>query len=916
MDLFIEIIKKEIVQINWAIWVGYFPLGIIGVWRWSVWALKKTVAFFYKNPEGQYKASLSIVTPVYNEDTEIFKMALLSWKRNNPKEIIAVIDYTDKKCIKIFEEFSKNFAEAKLIITHVRGKRAALADGINVAAGEIVALVDSDTIWTEDFKEKVLGPFEDKKVGGVAPRQDVMEVDSLAKKLFRIHIFNRYGNDLIFQAAFGNALSCISGRTGIYRRSAIAHLTKELVNEKFLGKKCISGDDKTLTNFIQRDGWLVKYVERALVYTPGFPDMKTYTKQQIRWTRNSWRADLTSVFSRWLWRNPFLAFHTIDRFFQPFTLLLGPIFFAIALYRGDWIVAVILVIWWLFSRSMKIIQHLIKHPSDFLILPLYIIYCYVLAVIKIFTLLTVDEQGWITRWDKKRLQRRRLYRKMPSYMATGAIVTLLFFISFQLNVSLVGGMSFLEKARLEKIKAERKLFKTDEESQLRFANELQFQEQKNLLYQKLTADQYAYYQVKFGETLADIKRRYLLPPNAVILNKNKIILNNRRFVRTGEKIVIPIEELRQPDLEFYRQKSLTKIRVVSYPEQNAIRVYGKGAFVTIAELARAINNKNVLENIEGKNWILRKNIFIDNGVTLIIDGAEVDWLKLKSDRQGFVWIKSENGNIIIDKTKITSWDEEKSDYDFDWQDGRSYVLQKSDGRMDINKSELAYLGYLGAPNRGNPFGGPYGVSWKITNGSFRQELSTGSLTENRIHDNFFGAYAYGITGAIFRDNDVFDNVEYGLDPHDDSNNMLIENNRVYRNGKHGIIISKRCFANIIRGNLSQGNRLHGIMLDRDSNNNLVENNYSIGNVNGVALYHSSENLIIDNNIAENEFGIRANNFSKDNYFWYNKITNNRKGIFIYQESPDNYIFQNNLMDDEVKIQLKQNSPGFFDEELQ
>ncbi len=907
---------RDFFQFDWASLIGYLPLGAIGIWRWSVWFSKKIISFFYKNPTGNYAATISIITPVYNEDPVMFRLALLSWKKNKPQEIIAVIDYTDKKCIKIFKAFSKDFIGASLIVTRKPGKRAALADGIKIATGEILALVDSDTIWTEGFKEKVLGPFEDDKVGGVAPRQDVMEANTLAKKLFRIHIFSRYGNDLIFQAAFGNALSCISGRTGIYRHSAIANLTGELLNEKFFGKNCISGDDKRLTNLIQRDGWLVKYVKDALVLTPGFPDLKTYTKQQIRWTRNSWRSDMTSVCSHWLWKNPFLAFHTVDRFFQPFTLLLGPIFFIIAIYKGDWLVAAILVSWWMFSRSIKIGQHLISHPTDILILPVYVGYCYVLAVIKIFTLLTVDEQGWITRWNKKRLNKVNIFKKIPSYLATTAVIGLLFFVSFQLNVGLAGKVSYFEKVQLEKNKIEKKYFKADESGQFVFAEKKEFKKQEETLLQKVTVDQYGYYQVKIGETLAQIKQKYLLSPDAIILNDEKSALMPNEFVRAGEKIAIPVADLRKPNLDFYRQKSFTNVFALQYPKEGAIRIFGKGSFVTIPKLARAINNRNVLEKIGEKEWILRKNIFIDSGVTLIIDGEDVSWLKLKSDQQGFAWIKSENGNIIINNTKITSWDEKASNYDLNPDDGRSYILQKSDGRMDISASELAYLGYFGSPKRGNPYGGPYGISWKISNGSFRNELSTGSLIGSKIHNNLFGIYTYGITGAIIANNDVYDNLQYGLDPHDDSNNMLIENNKVYNNGNHGIIISKRCFANIIRENFSQNNRLHGIMLDRDSNNNLVENNYASGNVNGIAMYHSMENLIINNKLIENKIGIRANNSSTDNYFGYNQLENNNSGILIYQRSLNNYIFQNNFINDSVKIKLKQDSASFFDEKLQ
>ncbi|MDD5084027.1 MAG: NosD domain-containing protein [Candidatus Moranbacteria bacterium] len=909
---FTTVANSEFFRTHAAVWWGYFPLGVIGLWRWSVWGFKKITSFFYRLPVGEYGASVSIVTPVYNENPEMFRAALVSWKGNHPKEIIAVIDHTDTRCIEVFEVFSESCPEARMIITRVPGKREALATGIGASTGEIVALVDSDTIWTEGLKEKVTGPFSDARVGGVAPRQDVLFADTIARKLFRIHIFNRYGNDLVYQAAFGNALSCISGRTGVYRRSAIAHLTKELVTERFFGKKCISGDDKRLTSLVQRDGWDVKYVRTALVYTPGSRDMRTYTKQQIRWTRNSWRSDMKALFSGWLWKNPFLAFHTIDRFIQPFTLLLGPIFFGIALYRGDFIIAWILVCWWMISRALKVLPHFMKHPADVAILPIHVAYGFFLALIKIYTLVTVDEQTWITRWDRSRLNRLGFLRRASAYTVTVSIVVLLSFVGYQSSDRLSSrAQAEQRKAFAAQEKEMKRLFRVEDQSHLVLTNDQESGMRRESLSQKLDTDSFGYYRLKQGETYADVRRRFFLHPDSTLLPVEGPTYGPIGGVNLGERVAIAVNDLRNPDMERYRRNSTVGFVVVNYPKQNAIRISGKGSFVTIDDLAARIHNKAILENLGNKQFILRKNVFIDDGVTLIIDGASVGWLKLKSDANGFVWLKSENGNIVIRNTKVTSWDEGAVNYDMNWNDGRSYILQKLSGRMDIDGSELAYLGYFGSPNRGNPYGGPYGVSWKLSDGTFRDDLSTGRLTHSNIHHNLFGMYTFGATGIVLSDNDVHDNVEYGLDPHDDSNHLLIEGNRVFRNGNHGIILSRRCFSNIIRGNFSQDNRLHGIMLDRDSNNNLVENNYISGNVNGIVMYHSFENMAMNNVLSNNGFGIRINNESGNNFFGENVIVSNRKGIYFYQNSSDNYVFRNTFLQNAINVHLKQESGAFF-----
>ena len=46
--------------------------------------------------------------------------------------------------------------------------------------------------------------------------------------------------------------------------------------------------------------------------------MKSFLKQRLRWTRNSWRADSRAFQRGWIFRHPALAFFNLDRFVQTF----------------------------------------------------------------------------------------------------------------------------------------------------------------------------------------------------------------------------------------------------------------------------------------------------------------------------------------------------------------------------------------------------------------------------------------------------------------------------------------------------------------------------------------------------------------------------------------------------------------------
>ncbi|HJU79015.1 MAG TPA: glycosyltransferase, partial [Nitrososphaeraceae archaeon] len=207
------------------------PLGIVGIWRWTIWLIKKIVATLYSpitpgSPKDASVAtdqlSVSVIIPVYKEDNKIFKRSLESWWKNNPAEIIAIIDKSDPECIAEFKEFQQGKRNLKLIVTSKPGKRAALADGISESKGRILALTDSDTMWDSNFLENALRPFQvDPKIGGVTPRYHPIETRTIWQKMTDIFWDMRNYYDMPAQTAGGKALSCLSGKTALYRREIL-----------------------------------------------------------------------------------------------------------------------------------------------------------------------------------------------------------------------------------------------------------------------------------------------------------------------------------------------------------------------------------------------------------------------------------------------------------------------------------------------------------------------------------------------------------------------------------------------------------------------------------------------------------------------------------------------------------------------
>ena len=308
-------------------------------------------------------------------------------------------------------------------------------------------------------------------------------------------------------------------------------------------------------------------------------------------------------------------------------------------------------------------------------------------------------------------------------------------------------------------------------------------------------------------------------------------------------------------------------------------------------------------------------------------GGDVDELRLKSNNLSgntFIMVRADWGTVDIDSTKITSWDESASGPDTKYaQYGRAYIQVKSrlgsdgvtprESRMDIKNSDIGYLGYYGAE--------AYGLSWKVL-GSLSSDKTIfntvgvyGDILNNKIHNNYFGVYTYGAEAMTFRNNEVYQSVKYGIDPHDDSDYLTIDGNYSHNNGSHGIICSQRCNNLVITNNTSSNNGGNGIMLHRNTNDSLVEGNTLYNNIDsGIAIFDSHWNTVRNNDAKHNKNGIRlsvgsSNNVVENNFF----SENSKYGMYFYKgsDSPTSgdgrlrfNTFRNNTVNANISVAAK------------
>jgi cellulose synthase/poly-beta-1,6-N-acetylglucosamine synthase-like glycosyltransferase len=374
-------------------WLYYLPIATIGLVRWLGWLVRRVPAAFYRPIFNDHREALTVVVPVYQEDPRILGYAIESWLRNDVAEVILVIDASDQTCRDVADRYP-----VRVVITDVPGKRDALRLGWEAATTPLVALVDSDTIWAHDVAIRVQMPFADPVVGGVSTRQNVYNPVGFLQRVNDMYLDYRYFDENAAQTVMGRAISCLSGRTAVYRRELLLEVCDDFMAEQFLGVPCMSGDDKCLTSQILKRGHRTVLQRTARVWStfPGSP--QTFFRQRLRWSRNTWRSDIRALFiDRWAWRYPFLAYTMLDKAIGCFTLLASPVFMTLAVIRQDWFFVALLAAWWWISRAVKMLPHLRRRPSSFFLIPPFVLLSFGMAVIRIIGLATIRKQRWLTR---------------------------------------------------------------------------------------------------------------------------------------------------------------------------------------------------------------------------------------------------------------------------------------------------------------------------------------------------------------------------------------------------------------------------------------------------------------------------------------------------------------------------------------
>ena len=367
-------------------------------------------------------------------------------------------------------------------------------------------------------------------------------------------------------------------------------------------------------------------------------------------------------------------------------------------------------------------------------------------------------------------------------------------------------------------------------------------------------------------------------------------------------------------------------RRIQYTSDGILHLVGCNETFTLTDILNA-DNANTIVGSEPANflqlvdsgqkiWMLNIPLSIEEGATLNLIGGsgDVNWLRLKSGTAGIIWIRTINGTILIQNSRVSSWNPTTGTYDTttagapgtDEAPGggtkpRSFIFARSylvagrawnpptscgsggggrdyyEARMDVINSQIDHLGYHGSE--------AYGASWKVaTNDTslvppnsrelYNRADVFGTIQNSTFTQNYFGAYTFGGYCMNVSGNHFDNNYWYGLDPHDDTDFMTVSGNTFTGNAGHGFICSIYCDHLVVQNNTATNNGRNGYMIHRRVDGAVITGNTGSGNGDSGLAVFDSYNASVSNNRFENNANaqIRLSVGASNNLFENNTLT--------------------------------------------
>jgi cellulose synthase/poly-beta-1,6-N-acetylglucosamine synthase-like glycosyltransferase len=311
----------------------FLPIVYLGYMFVSMYFLSLFLLIYFRNrktifsyPKTDRRYTISVVVPAFNEEKTIRDTVEKILETDYPylEEVIIVDDGSGDNTLKIARELEKKYDKVKVYTKENEGSKAgALNFGLKKAKSDIFGVVDADSYPSRDSFGKMVGFFDDPKVGAVTcvfvPRNKNKFIEKLQAIEYNVIAFTRKLLDYV------DAIYVTPGPLALYRKSLL--------------QKIGGFDMKNMTEDIEAT-WRLAFngyhrrmclATRATTTVPN--KIKAWYKQRRRW--NVGGLQCINKYKKFFMRRGMLGFFILPFFvLQLFLGLVGlSIFFYLTITR-------------------------------------------------------------------------------------------------------------------------------------------------------------------------------------------------------------------------------------------------------------------------------------------------------------------------------------------------------------------------------------------------------------------------------------------------------------------------------------------------------------------------------------------------------------------------------------------------------
>jgi cellulose synthase/poly-beta-1,6-N-acetylglucosamine synthase-like glycosyltransferase/peptidoglycan/xylan/chitin deacetylase (PgdA/CDA1 family) len=228
----------------------------------------------------RYLGPVSVIVPAYNEAANIAATVKSLVASDYPRiEVIVVDDGSTDGTAAIVHRLG--LPGVYVIRQPNAGKPAALNTGIARARGDLLVLVDGDTVFVRDTIGRLVQPLADPGVGAVSGNTKVANRRGLIGRWQHLEYVIGFNLDRrMFDVA--ECITTVPGAIGAFRREAVfdaGGISGETLAE-----------DTDFTMAIIRAGWRVVYQPDAVAWTEVPASLRQLWRQRYRWCYGTMQA--------------------------------------------------------------------------------------------------------------------------------------------------------------------------------------------------------------------------------------------------------------------------------------------------------------------------------------------------------------------------------------------------------------------------------------------------------------------------------------------------------------------------------------------------------------------------------------------------------------------------------------------------